>query len=106
MYLHVVRERGVGLLLFTVPTLVTPAAFIPSSLVLAIIIFSLLALTKLLTPKVRLTNVAIVRLSRGGKRFEVACYKNKILNWRNGLETDLSGKCEWMIYGSSRWMLG
>ncbi len=94
------------MLLFTVPMLVIPAAFIPSSLVLAIIEFPLLALTKLLTPKVRLTNVAVVRLSRCGKRFEVACYKNKILNWRNGLETDLSGTYEWIIYGPSGWVLG
>lgn len=34
--------------------------------------------------------MAVVRLSRGGRRFEVACYKNKMLNWRNGVETDLS----------------
>ncbi len=40
--------------------------------------------------------MAVVRLSRGGKRFEVACYKNKILNWRNGLETDLSGTYVWI----------
>ncbi|CAG8644558.1 2912_t:CDS:10 [Ambispora leptoticha] len=36
-----------------------------------------------------LTNVSIVRLRKGGKRFEVACYKNKVLEWRNGIETDL-----------------
>jgi len=30
-----------------------------------------------------LTNVAIVRLKKCGKRFEIACYKNKVLNWRN-----------------------
>jgi len=40
--------------------------------------------------QVRLTNVAVVRLSRGGNRFEVACYKNKIINYRQGTETDLS----------------
>jgi hypothetical protein len=28
--------------------------------------------------QVRLTNVAIVRLKRGGKRFEIAAYKNKV----------------------------
>jgi ribosome maturation protein SDO1 len=39
---------------------------------------------------VKLTNVAIVRLTVNGKRFEVACYKNKVLDYRNGLETDLS----------------
>jgi len=28
-------------------------------------------------------------MKRAGKRFEVACYKNKILNWRNGVEKDI-----------------
>jgi ribosome maturation protein SDO1 len=28
-------------------------------------------------------------LKKGGKRFEVACYKNKVLEWRNTVETDL-----------------
>ncbi|KAG4304503.1 hypothetical protein PORY_002213 [Pneumocystis oryctolagi] len=44
-----------------------------------------------------LTNVSVVRLKKEGKRaetlsFEVACYKNKILEWRNGMdirETDI-----------------
>ena len=40
--------------------------------------------------QVRLTNVAVVRLSRGGHRFEVACYRNKIVNYRQGTETDLT----------------
>ncbi|KAL7527575.1 hypothetical protein ACHAWF_002232 [Thalassiosira exigua] len=40
--------------------------------------------------QVRLTNVAVVRLSRAGHRFEVACYRNKIVNYRQGTETDLS----------------
>lgn len=40
--------------------------------------------------QVRLTNVAVVRMNRHGKRFEVACYRNKILNYRQGIETDLS----------------
>ena len=53
--------------------------------------------------RVRLTNVSIVRLKKGGKRFEVgkgsrglrsdeaqiyvqiACYKNKVQEWRNGV---------------------
>ena len=30
-----------------------------------------------------LTNVAVVRMKRNGKRFEIACYKNKVLNWSN-----------------------
>lgn len=40
--------------------------------------------------QVRLTNVAIIRLKKGGKKFEVACYKNKAVNWRNKVETDIS----------------
>ena len=34
--------------------------------------------------------MAIVRLKRGGKRFEIACYKNKVVNWRNGVESDIA----------------
>lgn len=40
--------------------------------------------------QVRLTNVAVVRVNRGGKRFEIACYKNKVVDYRQGLEKDLS----------------
>jgi ribosome maturation protein SDO1 len=40
--------------------------------------------------QVRLTNVAVVRMNRGGRRFEIACYRNKVVNYRQGLETDLS----------------
>ncbi|KAH7731282.1 shwachman-Bodian-Diamond syndrome [Aphelenchoides avenae] len=36
-----------------------------------------------------LTNVAVVRMKKNGKRFEVACYKNKVLNWRNKTEKDI-----------------
>ena len=39
--------------------------------------------------QVRLTNVAVVRLNRGGKRFEIAAYRNKVMNWRDGTETDI-----------------
>eukprot|EP00188_Purpureofilum_apyrenoidigerum_P000137 Plantae.Rhodophyta-Purpureofilum_apyrenoidigerum.ctg1053.p1 GENE.Plantae.Rhodophyta-Purpureofilum_apyrenoidigerum.ctg1053~~Plantae.Rhodophyta-Purpureofilum_apyrenoidigerum.ctg1053.p1 ORF type:complete len:273 (+),score=49.12 Plantae.Rhodophyta-Purpureofilum_apyrenoidigerum.ctg1053:63-821(+) len=39
--------------------------------------------------QVRMTNVAVVRLKRKGKRFEVACYKNKVVSWRSGAEKDL-----------------
>ena len=39
--------------------------------------------------QVRLTNVAVVRLKRKGKRFELACYKNKVVSWRDGSEKDL-----------------
>ena len=37
----------------------------------------------------RLTNVAVVRIKKGGKRFEIACYKNKVVNFRNGVEKDV-----------------
>nr|XP_043635665.1 ribosome maturation protein SBDS [Erigeron canadensis] len=37
----------------------------------------------------RLTNVAVVRLKKHGNRFEIACYKNKVLSWRSGVEKDL-----------------
>ena len=40
--------------------------------------------------QIRLTNVAIVRLKKGGKRFELACYKNKVANWRNKVESNLN----------------
>lgn len=36
-----------------------------------------------------LTNVAIVKLKKGGKQFELACYRNKIANWRNKQETNI-----------------
>jgi len=39
--------------------------------------------------QVRLTNVAIVRLNSHGKRFEIACYRNKIINWRKKIETEI-----------------
>ncbi|EEB09294.1 SBDS family ribosome maturation protein Sdo1 [Schizosaccharomyces japonicus yFS275] len=39
--------------------------------------------------QIRLTNVSIVKMKRGGKRFEIACYKNKVMEWRNKIETDL-----------------
>ncbi|KAK7479969.1 hypothetical protein BaRGS_00028796 [Batillaria attramentaria] len=41
------------------------------------------------TGQKRLTNVAIVRLKKGGKRFEIACYPNKVTSWRNKVETDI-----------------
>mmetsp|Transcript_16541 Transcript_16541/g.27344 ORF Transcript_16541/g.27344 Transcript_16541/m.27344 type:complete len:252 (+) Transcript_16541:131-886(+) len=37
----------------------------------------------------RLTNVSVVRYKKFGKRFEIACYKNKVLEWRNKIEKDL-----------------
>ncbi|RCN31695.1 rRNA metabolism protein, SBDS family [Ancylostoma caninum] len=36
-----------------------------------------------------LTNVAVVRMKKMGKRFEIACYKNKVVNWRNKSEKDI-----------------
>ncbi|KAI0079045.1 Shwachman-Bodian-diamond syndrome protein [Panus rudis PR-1116 ss-1] len=38
---------------------------------------------------IKLTNVSVVRLKKGGKRYEIACYKNKVQEWRNGIETNL-----------------
>ncbi|GAA5973454.1 hypothetical protein JCM11641_006469 [Rhodosporidiobolus odoratus] len=40
--------------------------------------------------QIKLTNVSIVRLKKGGKRFEIACYKNTVKAWRSGAQTDLS----------------
>ncbi|KAF8912891.1 SBDS protein C-terminal domain-containing protein [Gymnopilus junonius] len=39
--------------------------------------------------QIKLTNVSIVRLKKGGKRFEIACYKNKVQEFRTGVETNL-----------------
>ncbi|KAJ2905933.1 hypothetical protein MKZ38_003721 [Zalerion maritima] len=39
--------------------------------------------------QIKLTNVSIVRLRKAKKRFEIACYKNKVLEFRQGLETDI-----------------
>ncbi|KAM4590605.1 ribosome maturation protein SBDS [Fundulus diaphanus] len=41
------------------------------------------------TNQIRLTNVAVVRMKKGGKRFEIACYKNKAMSWRSGAEKDV-----------------
>jgi ribosome maturation protein SDO1 len=37
-----------------------------------------------------LTNVAIVRYKKGGEKFEIACYPNKVIPWRDGIEKDLA----------------
>lgn len=37
-----------------------------------------------------LTNVAVVRLKKGGKRFEIACYPNTVMSWRSGAQKDLT----------------
>lgn len=39
--------------------------------------------------QVKLTNVAVVRLKRSGLRFELACYKNKIADYRSRVVRDL-----------------
>lgn len=41
------------------------------------------------TNQMRLTNVAVVRMKKSGKRFEIACYKNKVVSWRNKSEKDI-----------------
>ncbi|XP_066931995.1 ribosome maturation protein SBDS-like [Clytia hemisphaerica] len=41
------------------------------------------------TNQIRLTNIAVVRQKKHGKRFEIACYKNKVISWRKGAEKDL-----------------
>merc|ERR1711970_285681 len=44
---------------------------------------------KLPTNQKRHTNIAVVRLQSHGKRFEIACYPNKVISWRDGVERDL-----------------
>ena len=39
--------------------------------------------------QVRLTNVAYLRHFKKGNRFEIACYRNKVVNWRAKIETDI-----------------
>nr|XP_018915706.1 PREDICTED: ribosome maturation protein SBDS [Bemisia tabaci]XP_018915707.1 PREDICTED: ribosome maturation protein SBDS [Bemisia tabaci] len=48
-------------------------------------------MAKIFTPtnQIRLTNVAVVRMKKCGKRFEIACYRNKVVSWRNNVEKDL-----------------
>ncbi|KAK2586903.1 hypothetical protein KPH14_009840 [Odynerus spinipes] len=48
-------------------------------------------MSKIFTPtnQIRLTNVAVVRMKKNGKRFEIACYRNKVVSWRNKLEKDI-----------------
>ncbi|XP_002736622.1 ribosome maturation protein SBDS-like [Saccoglossus kowalevskii] len=41
------------------------------------------------TNQIRLTNVAIVRMKKAGKRFEIACYKNKVISWKDKIEKDI-----------------
>ncbi|KAI4502932.1 hypothetical protein M0802_001976 [Mischocyttarus mexicanus] len=48
-------------------------------------------MSKIFTPtnQIRLTNIAIVRMKKTGKRYEIACYKNKVISWRNKIESDI-----------------
>lgn len=39
--------------------------------------------------QIRLTNISLVRLKKNGTRFEIPCYKNKVLDYRSGADTDL-----------------
>ncbi|SOV18730.1 ribosome maturation protein SBDS, putative [Plasmodium sp. gorilla clade G2] len=39
--------------------------------------------------QVKFTNVAIVKYKYKGKKFEIACYKNKIIDWKNGTELNI-----------------
>ncbi|KAF2715776.1 Shwachman-Bodian-diamond syndrome protein [Pleomassaria siparia CBS 279.74] len=39
--------------------------------------------------QIKLTNVSLVRLKKGKKRYEIACYKNKVLEWRSKVETNI-----------------
>jgi len=36
-----------------------------------------------------LTNVAVVRYQDKKQRFEIACYKNKVMDWRSGVEKNI-----------------
>ena len=38
---------------------------------------------------VKLTNVALVKFGRKNQRVEIACYKNKVIDWRNGNEENI-----------------
>lgn len=39
--------------------------------------------------QIKLTNVSMVKLKKGKKRFEIACYQNKVQDYRNGVEKDI-----------------
>lgn len=39
--------------------------------------------------QIKLTNVSLVKLKKAKKRFEIACYQNKVQDYRKGVETDL-----------------
>ncbi|CAG2103100.1 unnamed protein product [Medioppia subpectinata] len=48
-----------------------------------------MAMIKTPTNQQRMTNVAIVRMKKCGQRFEIACYKNKVVSYRQKVETDI-----------------
>lgn len=39
--------------------------------------------------QIKLTNVSLVRLKKNKKRFEIACYQNKVQDWRLKVEKDI-----------------
>lgn len=39
--------------------------------------------------QIRLTNVSLVRMKKGKKRFEIACYQNKVQDFKSGVEKNL-----------------
>jgi len=39
--------------------------------------------------QVKLTNIALMKYKVGNKKFEIACYRNKAIDYRKGIETDL-----------------
>ncbi|KAH3680861.1 hypothetical protein WICPIJ_008074 [Wickerhamomyces pijperi] len=39
--------------------------------------------------QIKLTNVAIVRMKKGKKKFEIACYQNKVQDFRSNVEKDI-----------------
>lgn len=39
--------------------------------------------------QIRLTNVSLVRMKKEKKRFEIACYQNKVQDWRLRVEKDI-----------------
>ena len=38
---------------------------------------------------VKFTNVSHVRMRKGDRRFEIVCYRNKVQDWRSGVEKDI-----------------
>ena len=39
--------------------------------------------------QIKLTNVSLVKLKKNKKRFEIACYQNKVQDYRKGIEKDI-----------------